>query len=80
MGERYQQMMEYYPTLVEAAVEFRVYSRKLLAENNSKISWNDESLVDSNYVINPEHETIPLSKGWRVEKDAKGEYYALQGN
>ena len=33
--ERFPQMMEYYPTLLEAAVEFRIYSRKLLAEFNS---------------------------------------------
>lgn len=41
--ERYDQMMEYYPTLIEAAVEFRIYSRKLLAENKSKclIKTND---------------------------------------
>ena len=31
MFQRYQDMLEYYPTLVEAAVEFRIYSRKLLA-------------------------------------------------
>lgn len=29
--------MEYYPAMVEAAVTFRVYSRKLLAEYNSNI-------------------------------------------
>jgi HPt (histidine-containing phosphotransfer) domain-containing protein len=35
MSQRYDQMMEYYPTVLEAAVEFRVYSRKLLADYNS---------------------------------------------
>lgn len=29
--KRFKEMMEYYPTLLEAAVEFRVYSRMLLA-------------------------------------------------
>lgn len=33
--ERHEQMMEYYPTLLEAAVEFRIHSRKLLAEHKS---------------------------------------------
>lgn len=34
--ERFKQMMEYYPTLLEAAVEFRVYSRQVLAKHKSK--------------------------------------------
>jgi hypothetical protein len=29
-------MLEYYPTLLEAAVDFRVFSRKILAEFRSK--------------------------------------------
>jgi hypothetical protein len=31
--KRYKEMLEYYPTLVEAAVEFRIYSRIILAKN-----------------------------------------------
>jgi HPt (histidine-containing phosphotransfer) domain-containing protein len=31
--KRYKEMLEYYPTLVEAAVEFRIHSRILLAKN-----------------------------------------------
>lgn len=33
----YKDMMEYYPTLVEAAVEFRIYSRILLAKNQGNV-------------------------------------------
>jgi hypothetical protein len=29
-------MLEYYPSLVEAAIEFRVYSRKIIAEKDGK--------------------------------------------
>ena len=36
--ERPAQMMEYYPTLIEAAVEFRVYSRRIIAEYKGKLS------------------------------------------
>lgn len=34
--DRYPQMLEYYPTLIEAAVTFRIYSRKLIAQKNCK--------------------------------------------
>ena len=30
-NDRFKEMMEYYPTLLEAAVEFRIYSRQILA-------------------------------------------------
>jgi hypothetical protein len=36
MYKRYAEQLEYYPTLVEAAVEFRVVSRKALADYYSK--------------------------------------------
>ena len=34
--DRFKEQMEYYPTLLEAAVEFRVFSRQILAEFHSK--------------------------------------------
>lgn len=36
MNGRYQEQIEYYPTLIEAAVTFRVYSRKVLANYHRK--------------------------------------------
>ena len=32
----YEQVINYYPCLVEAAIEFKLYSRKILAESKSK--------------------------------------------
>ena len=65
-------MLEYYPTLVEAAVEFRVHSRKLMAQYNSKYIYEVLKLgVDTIYVIQPEHETISLANGYRIEKDLR---------
>jgi len=29
-------MLDYYPSLVESAIEFKMYSRKIIAENKSK--------------------------------------------
>lgn len=51
-------MMEYYPTLIEACVTFRIYSRKVIAEMGGKI-----------YEINPNDETIPMADGYRIVKD-----------
>lgn len=62
-------MMEYYPTLIEAAVEFRIHSRILLAQREGK-----------SYEIQPEHETVPMAKGYFIQKDPRtGQYYALKG-
>ena len=36
LKKRHQKMLEYYPSLVEAAIEFRVYSRKIIAEKDGK--------------------------------------------
>jgi HPt (histidine-containing phosphotransfer) domain-containing protein len=38
LKKRHQKMLEYYPSIVEAAIEFKVYSRKLLAEKDGKCS------------------------------------------
>jgi len=34
--ERYEKMLDYYPSLVEAAIEFKIHSRKIMAENKGK--------------------------------------------
>lgn len=71
--------MEYYPTLVEAAVEFRIVSRILLGEQNSKHSGVTKWHIDTPYVLNPAHETVPLANGYRITKDPKtGNYYCLK--
>lgn len=49
-------MMEYYPTLLEAGVEFRVVSRILLAEYNSKplliyLPYDNIETISSCYLI-----------------------------
>jgi len=39
-----EKMLEYYPTLVEAAIEFKVYSRILMARYKSKNSYSPNYL------------------------------------
>ena len=43
-------MMEYYPTLIEAAVAFRVYSRKLLAEYKRTLHHYSYNFIDETYI------------------------------
>ena len=65
---RFQQEMEYYPTLVEAVIEFRTYSRKLIAE------YKGES-----YEPLPEHETTSVSSKFHLSKDeSTGRVYCLK--
>ena len=68
MFERPALMMEYYPTLIEAAIEFRVFSRKIIAEYKG-INLKITITIGQVYEINPEHESVPMAEGYRVEKD-----------
>ena len=38
MNNNYDKMLEYYPLLIESAIEFKIESRKLLAQHNSKFN------------------------------------------
>lgn len=68
MFDRNQEVLEYYPTLLEAAVGFRIYSRKLLAK-----------IQGVSYEINPEHEKIPIAEGYSIVKDPLTKnYFALK--
>ena len=76
---RYDKMMEYYPTLLEAAVNFRIVSRQILAKNEGKLIPSLLLNLGKTYVLDPKHETIPMAQGYRIVKD-NGEYYALKGS
>ena len=58
-----EKMMELYPRLIESIVEFRVYYRKIIA-NRAKIP----------YKIDPQFETCPLAKGYKITKIRDYEY------
>lgn len=49
--ERNEKMLEYYPSLVEAAIEFKKYSRKIIAQFKGQ-----------NFEMQPEFETIDHSE------------------
>ena len=52
-------MIEYYPTLVEAVIEFKKESRQMIATYNKQ-----------DYVVLPEHERVePLQKDYELKKE-----------
>ena len=51
-------MKRYYPNLVEAVIEFKIYSRQLISIYQSK-----------KYCKQPEHETTHFSKQFSLKKD-----------
>ena len=56
--KRYERMKRYYPNLIEAVIEFKVYSRQLICQfNNSK------------YEVAKEHQTTFFSKQFNLKKD-----------
>ena len=57
-------MIDYYPTLVEAVIEFKQESRKLIAGKRN----ND-------YHVEPDHQTIELlQRDYHLEKDPQTNY------
>lgn len=50
-------MLDYYPSLVEAAIEFKLYSKKIIAENKGQT-----------FVPTPEDESIVHSNQFRLQK------------
>ena len=57
--EKFEEMYTYYPALVEAAIEFQLYSKRLVAEEEGQKS----------YRIKPDDEKVELSKQFNLQKD-----------
>jgi HPt (histidine-containing phosphotransfer) domain-containing protein len=62
---RLDDMMSYYPTLIEAAIEFKIYSVKVMTMLKKKQQED-----------NFNYKEMPVATGYRVEFE-DGEYYAL---
>lgn len=77
----YEEMLLYYPTLIESTVEFRVYSRKIIAEFKSKILlfvWI--LLIELQFDENglpADVETCPVSKQFTIVKKS-GKFFCLK--
>ena len=57
-NHNYTTMKQFYPQLVEHAIEFKIYYRKHLAE-----------MKHEDYKPLPEHDKISLAKGYYLKKD-----------
>ena len=72
-------MIEYYPSLVEAAIEFKIYSRKIIAKFKGKFSVCSLIFLGENFEMLPEFETIDHSDQFRLEKCPQTDYiYCLK--
>ena len=47
--ERFDKMMEYYPSLIEAAIEFKIYSREIIAKYKGKCTHLPLTEFENNF-------------------------------
>lgn len=57
MAGNYEKMLDYYPLLIESAIDFKIESRKILASHNGQ-----EPEIDSSV------ETCIVASGYRIIK------------
>ena len=65
--KNYDKMLEFYPSLVEAVIEFNIESRKLLAAHNSLA-----------FVLTPEMESCDHSNEFKLIKDHTGYIFCVK--
>lgn len=57
MAGNYERMLDYYPLLIESAIDFKIESRKILAKHNGVAPEINENV-----------ETCHLARGYRITK------------
>ena len=62
-SDEFDKMLEYYPSLVEACIEFKVYSRKVIAQSR-----------EEEYYSERDHEKCDISSLYRLVKDNRTKY------
>ena len=71
MAGNYERMLDYYPLLIESAIDFKIESRKILAKHNGKYLDLILTFVLNKGVapeINENVETCHLARGYRITK------------
>ena len=61
LSNNYDLMIAYYPRLVEACIEFKIYSKTMIAEHE-KVPFE----------VTPEIASCAIAGGWTVEKHSNG--------
>ena len=84
MAGNYEKMLDYYPLLIESAIDFKIESRKILAQHNSKY-FNSHfywplyrmslkcsmfvwNYIDAEPQISSDVETCIVAPGYRIVK------------
>ena len=73
MAGNYERMLDYYPLLIESAIDFKIESRKILAAHNGKLSSNSVSCFIMLFVgvepeINSDVEKVSVAQGYDIIK------------
>jgi hypothetical protein len=77
--ENFEGMMAYYPTLIEAAIDLRIYSKKLIAEFKGE-TYNWLTSVDNQYdesKLPEEVFTVPIAPNFIIDR-VDGKFYCLR--
>ena len=85
MANNYEAMLFYYPLLIESAIEFKIESRRILAQKNgnfltSKVyefRFNFYVFLGEEPLITSDVETCVVAKGYSIAKH-KGKFYCLK--
>jgi hypothetical protein len=74
-------MIENYPRLVETAIEFKRFSRRILAENKGMESELLRFSLGQTYCEQPDARVIEIASGYRLEYNQPDDtYYCLKGS
>lgn len=72
-------MLEKYPRLVETVIEFKRYSRKILAEHKGKL-LKFNLILGHEYTEAPDARVIDMAEGYHLQYNpADDTYYCLRG-
>ena len=73
MAGNYERMLDYYPLLIESAIDFKIESRKILAAHNGKclpnfVSFFISLLVGVEPEITSDVETVSVAQNYCIIK------------
>ena len=73
-------MLDYYPLLIECAIDFKIESRKILAAHTGKHKYLNLTMnfsIGAELVINESVETCRVALGYRIVKH-ENNFYCLK--
>ena len=73
-------MLEKYPRLVETVIEFKRFSRRILAEHKGKHTLLDKHYLGFEYIEKQSEIVIDMASNYRLQyNESDDTYYCLEG-